>query len=308
VTRQTLRDSQSEDGSLGYGTATTAVSRVAGTLTAVPASGWTVSRGRALYAVDGRPVTLMYGSMPAYRALATGDTGQDVRQLERNLSALGYTGFTVDGTYTAATAGAVRQWQRDRGLDRTGTVGLGSVVFAPGAVRVDSLDAAKGDPVAPGGKVLAYTGTAQAVTAELAPADQQLAKKGAKVGIVLPDDTTVSGTVTGVSTVIEPASGDQDAQTEVEVVIALRGERARKAAAGYAQAAVHAVFTTGTRENVLTVPVAALLALSEGGYGLEVVQGSASRYVPVTTGLFADGRVEITGDGIAEGTRVGMTK
>jgi multidrug efflux pump subunit AcrA (membrane-fusion protein) len=73
---------------------------------------------------------------------------------------------------------------------------------------------------------------------------------------------------------------------------------------------VHVVFTSGIRENVLTVPVAALLALAEGGYGVEVVQGSTSTYVPVTTGLFADGRVEISGGGtaIAEGTRVGMPK
>jgi len=189
-------------------------------------------------------------------------------------------------------------------------VELGRVVFAPGAVRVDSLDAAKGDALAPGAKVLEYTGTAKAVIAELDTADQQLAKRGAEVGIELPDGSTVKGTITGLSTVIVPASGDQDAQTEVEVVIALKDERARKAATAYDQAAVHVVFTSGIRENVLTVPVAALLALAEGGYGVEVVQGSTSTYVPVTTGLFADGRVEISGGGtaIAEGTRVGMPK
>jgi peptidoglycan hydrolase-like protein with peptidoglycan-binding domain len=310
VTRQTLKDTQSEDGDLGYGTTTSAACRLAGTLTAVPASGDTVTRGKALYAVDGRPVTLMYGSMPAYRPLSTGDEGQDVRQLERNLRALGYTGFTADDTYTVATASAVKDWQEDLGLDETGVVELGRVVFAPGAVRVDSLDAAKGDALAPGAKVLEYTGTAKAVIAELDTADQQLAKRGAEVGIELPDGSTVKGTITGLSTVIVPASGDQDAQTEVEVVIALKDERARKAATAYDQAAVHVVFTSGIRENVLTVPVAALLALAEGGYGVEVVQGSASTYVPVTTGLFADGRVEISGGGtaIAEGTRVGMPK
>jgi hypothetical protein len=57
---------------------------------------------------------------------------------------------------------------------------------------------------------------------------------------------------------------------------------------------------------VLTVPVTALLALSGGGYGLEVISGGTASYVQVDTGLFAGGRVEVTGEGIDEGTVVGM--
>jgi membrane fusion protein, multidrug efflux system len=71
---------------------------------------------------------------------------------------------------------------------------------------------------------------------------------------------------------------------------------------------VDVVFTASERKDVLTVPVTALVALAEGGYGVEVVSGSTSRYVPVTTGLFSNGRVEIEGSGIREGTRVGVPK
>jgi membrane fusion protein, multidrug efflux system len=60
------------------------------------------------------------------------------------------------------------------------------------------------------------------------------------------------------------------------------------------------------RKDVLTVPVGALLALAEGGYGLEVVEGSTTRIVAVETGLFADGKVEVSGSGIADGTTVGV--
>ena len=49
-------------------------------------------------------------------------------------------------------------------------------------------------------------------------------------------------------------------------------------------------------------------ALAGGGYGVEVVDGSTTHYVKVTTGLYADGRVEITGDGLVEGTTVGMPR
>jgi hypothetical protein len=38
-----------------------------------------------LYRVDDKPVLLLCGTVPAYRALHVGDAGQDVRQLNRNL-------------------------------------------------------------------------------------------------------------------------------------------------------------------------------------------------------------------------------
>jgi peptidoglycan hydrolase-like protein with peptidoglycan-binding domain len=306
VTRQTLNDAQTVDGELGYGPTTTAVSRLPGTLTHLPGSGSQIDRGQALYKVDGQAVTLMYGPMPAYRALAVGTEGPDVKQLEENLSALGHTGFTVDGEYTSATATAVEQWQEKQGLTETGIVELGQVVFALGPVRVDSLEAGLGQPVAPGQKVLTHTSTTKAVTVALDVADQRLAKKDAAVRVTLPDNTPVNGRVAEVATVIEPGGGpDDDPQTKVEVIVAIEDQ---KAADAYALASVQVTFTGDERENVLTVPVAALLALQEGGFGVEVVEGTATRYVPVRTGLFADGRVEISGDGIADGTVVGMPK
>jgi Putative peptidoglycan binding domain/HlyD family secretion protein len=309
VTQQTLKDEQTEDGQLGYGPAYTATSRLPGTLTKVPESGDVIRRGQELYEVDGDPVVLMYGSKPAYRPLRIGTEGADVERFEKNLKALGYDGFTVDKEYTADTAEAVEEWQDDLGLDETGTVELGRVVFAPEPVRVDSLQANAGDPTGPGRKVLTYTGTDKAVTVELDTTDQRMARKGAAVEVALPDETTVTGRIDEVSTVIQPGEGQgDDPSTKVEATIWLRSSKARKAAAKYALAAVDVTFTAGSRKDVLTVPVTALVALSEGGFGVEVVKGSTSSYVPVKTGLFADGRVEVSGAGVAEGTVVGVPK
>ena len=56
---------------------------------------------------------------------------------------------------------------------------------------------------------------------------------------------------------------------------------------------------------MLSVPVGALLALSPDQYGVEVVEDDGTtRKVPVTLGLFAGGRVEISGEGLSEGQRV----
>ncbi|OLT31759.1 peptidoglycan-binding protein [Actinomadura sp. CNU-125] len=308
MAEQTLKDTETVDGELGYGPTYTASAGVKGTLTDLPASGSVIDRGRELYEVNGDPVVLMYGSKPAYRPLTVGTDGSDVKRFEVNLSALGYDGFTVDDEYSSATAAAVREWQEDIGVEETGIVEPGRVMFARGAVRVDSLQADVGAPVGPGTKVLDYTGTVKAVTVELETSEQRMAKKGSAVEVVLPENETVEAEIDEVTTVIDPGEQGAEPTTKVEVTVWLDSGAAAKAAKEYALASVDVTFTAGQRENVLTVPVTALVALSEGGFGVEVVKGSTSAFVPVETGLFADGKVEISGPGIAAGTVVGTSE
>jgi peptidoglycan hydrolase-like protein with peptidoglycan-binding domain len=311
VTRGTLQDTKSAEGTLGYGPASTAVARRPGTLTWLPDSGERIGRGDPLYRLDDLPVPLLYGSVPAHRDLAPGVEGPDVEQLEENLAELGYSDLTVDEEYTDRTAAAVEAWQADLGLPETGTVALGQAVFAGGEVRVEGLLSEVGQPVAPGQNVLSHTGTDRLVTVPLDPGDQRLAQEEAVVSVGLPDGGETEGVVTEVATVVTPgeagaggAGGSGDgATTALEVLVALTDE---EAVADLDRAAVDVTFTAGEREDVLTVPVTALVALSGGGFGIEVVEGSTTRYLPVETGLFAAGRVEVTGAGLAEGMTVGM--
>ncbi|MFY1689232.1 efflux RND transporter periplasmic adaptor subunit [Plantactinospora sp. WMMB782] len=308
VTRQTLIDSETADGELGYGETRTVTARKAGTVTSLAAAGSRVTRGKPLYSADNQKVVLLYGGLPAYRTLRSGDSGDDVEQFEKNLSALGYDGFTVDDEYTSATAEAVRDWQDDLGLDETGRVELGQVVYATGEVRVDSTEVEVGDAVQPGAGVISYSGTSRVVTVSLDVDDQRLAKRGAKVTVTLPDGKAVPGTIAATETVIETSSGangQDESETMIEVMVTADDP---KALAGFDSASVDVAFTAAERKDVLTVPVAALLALAEGGYGVEIVEGDATRIVAVQTGLFASGRVEVTGDGLVEGATVGMPK
>jgi peptidoglycan hydrolase-like protein with peptidoglycan-binding domain len=298
VTRQTLVDRQSETGDLGYGDAVAVSGRVPGTVTWVPAVDTVVHRGEPLYKVDDTSVVLLYGSLPAYRALTLNAKGADVKEFEQNLWALGYRGFTVDDTYSSSTVDAVKKWQKALGLPQTGTVDLGRVVYAPGQVRVAEQKAATGDPAS--GAVLTYTGTARVVTVELDVADARLAAPGVAVTVKLPDGKSVPGKVTSTKTVIKPAEGNNPATTKLDVYVSIDD------APSLDQATVDVGFTASQRDNVLTVPVAALLALAEGGYGVQVVDGGSTRIVAVQTGMFADGRVEVTGDGLTAGTVVGM--
>jgi membrane fusion protein, multidrug efflux system len=303
VTRQTLVDTQAESGELGYGESAKVSGRLGGTVTALPAVGSIVRRGQALYRVDDLPVVLLYGTLPAYRTLARGTEGADVLQFERNFAALGYSGFTVDDTYSAATATAVKEWQADLGLPETGKVDAGRVHYAPGAVRVDTQEVAVGDPAAPGSALITCTGSVRVITVELEVADQRLARTGAAVSVTLPSERSVPGRIAGVRTVVDEGEQGSQPTTKVKVTVSVADQ---KALAGWDNATARVAFTAAKRPDVLTVPVAALLALAEGGYGVEVVHGRSTRIVAVRTGMFASGRVEVSGGGLAEGTKVGM--
>lgn len=318
VSRQTLVDTETETGELSHGDQTAVSGRLTGTVTGLPAAGSAVERGRPLYHVDNTPVVLLYGPLPAYRALAVDTEGADVRQFEENLWALGYRGFTVDDEYTAATATAVKKWQKALGLEQTGTVELGRVGYAAGPVRVDTLKAAVGDTTQPGNALLTCTGLSRVVVVDLDVAQQRLATIGLPVTVKLPDGRTVPGKVARTLTVIDAGDegddggggggggggdGAGDAETNIRVTVSLDDERSLD---GLDQAAVSVVFTASKHEGVLTVPVGALLALAEGGYGVQLVDGATTRIVAVETGMFANGRVEVSGGGITEGATVGM--
>ncbi|GIH03565.1 peptidoglycan-binding protein [Rhizocola hellebori] len=298
VTKANLTKTQTVSGVLGYGPPVTVTARGPGTVTWLPSLGATVSRGQPLYEVNDRPVTLFYGGLPLYRPLGIGDSGDDVRQIETNLAALGYAGITVDGTFTNATAAAVRKWQKDLGVPQTGLVDPGTVAIAPGPVRIAQHVTQLGADS--GGPVLAYAGTTRVVSIALDVALQDLAKAGLTAQVILPNGKAVDGVIGQVGTVATPGQDEQHPAT-IQVTVTLADQSTLGA---LDQAPVVVKLASSTVENVLTVPITALVALAEGGYGVQVVTGSQTRYVAVQPGMFASGRVQITGDGIAEGTQV----
>lgn len=322
VRRTTLVETKTVPGTLGYGDTVPVNATGPGVLTWIAPVGSTVKRGQPLFKVDERAVVALYGSLPLYRTLRPGTKGRDVRQLERNLAALGYNGFTVDDTYTLGTAAAVRRWQANLGLPKTGTVELGQVSFTRGPVRIAGDTARVGDTIGrESGQgalpVLSYTGTTRLVSVELKVADRPLAVKDRTVTVTVPGRRPVRGTIARVGTAItaQAAAPGEDTTPEstnattadavVEVTVTIPDQRALGALDA---APVDVDFVSGKREDVLAVPVVALLALPKGGFGIEVVDGASTRIVPVRTGMFAAGQVEVSGKGIAAGVRVGVPK
>jgi peptidoglycan hydrolase-like protein with peptidoglycan-binding domain len=303
VTRMTLTETEDVDGTLGYQLTTTVEGEASGKITWLPPPGSTVERGKPLYKVDDKPVVLLYGELPLYRVLTVGVEGRDVRQFEQNLAALGYQGFTVDETYNSATAKAVKAWQEDLGLTQTGSVTAEAAAYARGAVRVAEHKARVGG--AARGPVLTYTGTTRQVSIDLDVKKRSLAATGAAVTVKLPDASAVAGTVTSIGTVAKTTGEGNSKTTTVEVIISVTDQ---SGLGSLDQTPVDVTFVSSQHKDVLTVPILALLALAEGGYGVQVVEGGTTRIVAVTTGMFAGGRVEISGAGITTGTVVGVPK
>ncbi|MDP4509188.1 peptidoglycan-binding protein [Nonomuraea turcica] len=293
VTRGDLADSETVEGMLAYADERVLRAGPSGTLTAIKAKGTSVKRGQTLYTVDRRPVTLFYGKIPIYRELSVGVNGADVAQLERNLKALGYgTGMTVDDQFTTATAAAVAGWQADRNLPVTGAVDAAQAAVLPGQAWVKQTKAQVGDPVSAGTELLVVRSTRRVVAIDLDIADQHLARKGAEVEMELPGGARLKGTISKVGVVAEVS---EDSVT-VDVEVAPRGSTG-----ALREVPVTVDLRSDTREDVLSVPVEALLALREGGYGVRTQQGVV---ITVTPGLFAGGRVEVTGAGLSEGMKV----
>jgi peptidoglycan hydrolase-like protein with peptidoglycan-binding domain len=305
VAKADLAERRSLTGKLGYGAEHTLSGRKPGTITALPAQGAVLERGKPVYSVDAKPVPLFYGDIPLYRDIGAGMTdGPDVKVVEENLQALGFGGFGAPNTkFTDATANAIKKWQKSLGLEQTGVLGMGDVVITSGPVRVGTITAELGGQGA--GAVLKYTATGRAVTVELKASQKDMAKPGAKVALTVAGKPA-AGTVASVAPAADDGDNnnplDQSQQKEQKFTATITLDD--PAAVGELDAgSVDVRFTTAAREGVLVVPIGALLALAEGGYAVEVVDGANRRLVPVKPGLFADGKVEVSGSDL----RAGMT-
>jgi outer membrane murein-binding lipoprotein Lpp len=280
------------------------------TFTALPSVGQVIERGRILYEISGQPVLLLYGSVAPTRAFLAGmSPGTDVAELNANLRSLGYGQGLAGDEFTAATEDAVRALQSAHGASVTGELPLGSVVFEAGATRVTSVTPTVGSPVMPG-PVLAITSTARQVKMALDASQQASVKVGDTVTITLPDNSTTPGKITHVSTVAtvpsSSGSGHGNEEESAPTVEVLATPTNPAATGRLDQAPVNVEITTESVENVLAVPVDALLALAGGGDAVEVAEGHVHRLVAVTVGLFdnADGVVQVSGQGLSAGQRV----
>jgi hypothetical protein len=204
-----------------------------------------------------------------------------------------------DAVLTATLRSAIKRWQGDIGAAQTGVLDPGTVVVQPRQVRVSSVTAQLGDPA--DSPLISVTSTSKVVTVPVKATEMESVRGSKKVTVTLPSGDETTGTVGSVGRVVATPDGQDQEPASTATIILDHPSAIRKLDA----APVQVQFTAEARKGVLAVPVGALLALSEGGYALQPPNGGA--LIPVTVGLFAKGMVEVTGDGVTEGTTVVTT-
>lgn len=113
------------------------------------APGDLVDVGTELYSVDLRPVVVAEGATPMFRQLRLRAEGEDVAQLQAMLSAMGFNPDADNGVFGVATRQAVRLWQESLGIEVTGVVEVGDVVFVQSLPKRAVLS----DAVTPGARL-----------------------------------------------------------------------------------------------------------------------------------------------------------
>lgn len=283
-----------------------------GVISKLAPAGTRVATGTVLFTDGGYPVVAVEGDAATVpllrRKLAAGvSAGADVKLLEQMLAAKGFNAggaLVVDDTFDSHTAEAVRAWYASLGVDvpDTSVVPDGSFVVVPSGLQVGrTLVTPDTDP---GRETPVLTLTAPArVVSTTAPLNSTTFKVGAKVEVDFPDGTTSTGTVSEVGVVATNPSGQAGGQATVPITIQVAD--IPDSVAAFVQIPVTLKVTTRSVPNAFVVPTSALVALAEGGYALEVVDGpGATHLIGVKAGSFADGFVEVTGADLKEGLDV----
>jgi hypothetical protein len=314
VERGSLVNMVSQDGTLTYrarsdGSPYTVINRARGTYTELPNGGDKIECGAVLYRVDNSPVLLLCGSTPAYRSLWAGERGPDVAELNANLVQLGYAARAqLDPTsdyFSFATASALEKLQSRLGVGQTGRLDLGQAVFLPESVRIAAVTGELGGSAGPGEHVLDATSSTLEVHVALDPSQQSEVKAGDAAQITLPGNVSVTGKVDRIGRVALVPAGQNNSAGDATIAAYISLDNPDKAS-GLDKAPVHVDITTKGVENVLSVPVTAIVGKAGGGFAVEVVRAGGRReLVAVELGLFdtAGGRVEVTGN-LSEGDQV----
>lgn len=291
VARKDLVTVTEIDGTLGFGVSEALPNRASGVLTWLPEPGTIIEIGDVLYEVNDVPVLYLPGDVPAFRAMGNNTEGSDVLQLETYLDDLGLmetANATVDGDYTSYTANAVEDWYDTTfGISDLSTVGDGMVVFGSEGFRVSSLNGTLGSTIN-GGSVINYTSTSRIVSVQLDPALNGTFVEGQSVVVELPDSTEVDATVTLVAGAVTTEGQGQAATSWIDVELVLNGS-----GGSFDESPVTVRVDDAIQLDALVVPVSSLLALAEGGYGVEVMVGDVPTLIGVEPLNFLNNEVSI---------------
>jgi HlyD family secretion protein len=273
------------------------------TVTRMPVkAGDRVRPGRVITEIDGRPVLLLGGRLPAFRNLHEGDTGPDVRQLQVDLEHAGYADFDPPGVFGPSTSLALYLFYAHLGyqaprfhphrkfdVDEPDVyLPRSEVTYLPtSSALVAVVSARVGTVVQSGASVLSLATGNPYVTAKLTAHQASLARKGNSATIV---SASPPLTAAGEVTRIGPLPGT--AVTGYPVWVRSRRPLPQRLVGSQVRLTLYSPVTAGP---VLTVPLAAISGGThhQAAYVVRVLARNRRERVSIFTGPKADGLVAV---------------
>lgn len=301
VTRGQIESTVRLDTTTRWTTKGVGVNRSAGVVTGVSdALGQgDANQGDVLYSVDLRPVVVAQGDVPAFRSITVGESGEDVAQLQGMLTALGYYGKAITGKVDAATQQAIRLWQGGLGVERTGVVQAGDVIFVPhlpANLVLNTSLIVRGATLMGGENVVSQLPTAPSFSILASGTQAAMVQSGYRVEITAPDGDLWQATTA--DQVVDSDTGF------VNINLAGSGDTP---ICGSACGSIPVVGQTVLASTIVTMePVSGLLVpsaslLTQAGGQLIVITESGER-VPVDIVASSKGMSIVTG--VTEGLKV----
>ncbi|MCX6363212.1 MAG: peptidoglycan-binding protein [Actinobacteria bacterium] len=225
--------------------------------------------------------------------LSSGSQTANVAALQRALKTRGYYRGSVNGKFGASTETALKKWQADQGVGKTGTLTTTRFVWIPRGSILYSWTVALGSQVS-GGAALATVGAPRDLVAQalISQADIVDLKVGQKATLTIDGSIgdAFSGTISSIDT--QPASssstGGSSSTVQYTVEFAPHGlpTQARSGMTGTL------AIILAERQNVLIVPTRAVSGTSTTTY-VRVVSDGKPVLRQVTTGMATSTSTEI---------------
>jgi peptidoglycan hydrolase-like protein with peptidoglycan-binding domain len=258
-----------------------------------------IGQGTVIFEVAGQPFFVLEGTVPAYRNLEPGETGQDIVQLQAGLESLGYgIGGDTSGDFGPGTAAAVSAFYQGIGYkpqqntagpraDRGPVIPLGEYAFVPRLpARIVKLGASVGQ--APKGPTLALG--SPVIKGQLSPSDDRVVRPGMRVTITEPGTgVTLSGRVTSVS---RTTASSASISGGLYVHMGIKPDRTLPMSL-VGQDVSLAIASARSSGPVLAVPEAAVFASADGGTYVSKLTGASQVKVPVKIGISGNGLLQV---------------
>lgn len=304
VQRQDLTETERVNATVSFGAIRALPVEAEGIVTWAPGHGEVLAAGDIAVRVANRPVMLAAGGTPLYRELRRVPRGErdaagtlvgqmiglDVAQLQHFLIEQGFDDkgrLTEDGTFGPGTERAVRAWQRSVGHPATGRIDRSQLLFVDEDLRVEAATAV-GQPFVE----VMVTSTKTILTAEGSTTVRPFFPVDSTVSVAVGDEA-IEGTVTRSTRVIDPETNSARQRIEVTVTGVDPDDLG---------GSVEMTGTLTRADDALTVPVRALLALTEGGWAVETPTVAGTELTAVELVSVVDTTAVITG--LAEGDEV----